>query len=642
MADTVKNIKAVISAEDRTGKGIDSASNSLRKLEKDVVKLVAGYFAFSKVSDFINSSIESFRRQEEEVARLSAALSNVATARETDLQMLKMQASALQQVTKFGDEQIMSAQAMLATFQLNGDAISQLTPRILDMASGVQNLTGGQVDLQQISIAVGKALTSGIGILSRYGVVLTEAQKKAYETANAEEKLNIITEALDMNYKGIASTMANTLSGKIVKLTNNFDDLKEKIGEAITLSMVPWINTLDDGITAANKTEGELNDLAYILSYVSQFLFDTGKAIQVFFMGIGAVILDTADLVTFRMIPSLHAMRDEAYSSIGDVINKTADAQAEFKDMRQRIINGESALNKMGTSGSQALENINETAEETKKKLADVAVEAKKLADKMNEVLVEQAEGELDIKQKTAEAYVKQEEKVADLRKQLATETDETKRAEIEATLQKQTDALEKAKTIEIAYSNEVADVRRFNAQTEFEQELEKLQIRRINFQNEITEKISGIQKEIEANKTKVDEITKLSKIQADDAIANSNRATNAIIDNYNKEIDAATKSRIARATSITPSSSSPIANLLSGAPLSYSPRASGGPVSAGRSYLVGERGPELFMPNVSGSISPNGGITINITGNEFVGEEGIADRLGKEIMRAIKANIKL
>jgi hypothetical protein len=35
--------------------------------------------------------------------------------------------------------------------------------------------------------------------------------------------------------------------------------------------------------------------------------------------------------------------------------------------------------------------------------------------------------------------------------------------------------------------------------------------------------------------------------------------------------------------------------------------RASGGPVSAGTSYLVGEQGPELFVPSSSGSILPNG-----------------------------------
>ena len=37
-------------------------------------------------------------------------------------------------------------------------------------------------------------------------------------------------------------------------------------------------------------------------------------------------------------------------------------------------------------------------------------------------------------------------------------------------------------------------------------------------------------------------------------------------------------------------------------------PRASGGPVSAGAPYLVGEAGPELFVPSSAGSIVPNGG----------------------------------
>lgn len=35
--------------------------------------------------------------------------------------------------------------------------------------------------------------------------------------------------------------------------------------------------------------------------------------------------------------------------------------------------------------------------------------------------------------------------------------------------------------------------------------------------------------------------------------------------------------------------------------------RAGGGPVGAGKTYLVGERGPELFVPGGSGSIIPNG-----------------------------------
>lgn len=38
-----------------------------------------------------------------------------------------------------------------------------------------------------------------------------------------------------------------------------------------------------------------------------------------------------------------------------------------------------------------------------------------------------------------------------------------------------------------------------------------------------------------------------------------------------------------------------------------FKPRAMGGPVTSGQGYLVGERGPELFVPRASGTIVPNG-----------------------------------
>lgn len=41
--------------------------------------------------------------------------------------------------------------------------------------------------------------------------------------------------------------------------------------------------------------------------------------------------------------------------------------------------------------------------------------------------------------------------------------------------------------------------------------------------------------------------------------------------------------------------------------------KADGGPVRAGTAYMVGERGPEMFVPSQSGTIVPSGGITINV-----------------------------
>ena len=73
--------------------------------------------------------------------------------------------------------------------------------------------------------------------------------------------------------------------------------------------------------------------------------------------------------------------------------------------------------------------------------------------------------------------------------------------------------------------------------------------------------------------------------------------------------------------------------------------RASGGPVQPGRTFLVGEKGPELFTPSTYGSIAANGsggGVTIIISGNSFVGSEDIADKIGRDIMNKLKQTIKI
>ena len=70
--------------------------------------------------------------------------------------------------------------------------------------------------------------------------------------------------------------------------------------------------------------------------------------------------------------------------------------------------------------------------------------------------------------------------------------------------------------------------------------------------------------------------------------------------------------------------------------------RASGGPVSPGRGYLVGERGPELFVPTASGRIETGRAgardIRMSITINAPAGGDPQAlGRSGKQVARAVK-----
>lgn len=76
--------------------------------------------------------------------------------------------------------------------------------------------------------------------------------------------------------------------------------------------------------------------------------------------------------------------------------------------------------------------------------------------------------------------------------------------------------------------------------------------------------------------------------------------------------------------------------------------KAMGGPVSGGSTYMVGERGPELFTPNRSGTIIPNhaltgnSNITVNVdaTGSSVEGNAEDSKRLGEAIGIAIRTEL--
>jgi hypothetical protein len=64
---------------------------------------------------------------------------------------------------------------------------------------------------------------------------------------------------------------------------------------------------------------------------------------------------------------------------------------------------------------------------------------------------------------------------------------------------------------------------------------------------------------------------------------------------------------------------------------------ATGGPASAGRPYLVGEKGPELFVPGSNGNVVPNnamGGNSYTINVNAGVGDPRA---IGQQIVEYVK-----
>ena len=78
-----------------------------------------------------------------------------------------------------------------------------------------------------------------------------------------------------------------------------------------------------------------------------------------------------------------------------------------------------------------------------------------------------------------------------------------------------------------------------------------------------------------------------------------------------------------------------------------FGSRAAGGQVKAGGSYMVGERGPEMFTPKVSGMITPNNAIgptnivvNVDASGSSVEGDEQQGRELGRLISVAVQSEL--
>ena len=162
-------------------------------------------------------------------AQLVAVLKSTKGAAGLTAAELNNMAGELQKVTTYGDEAIIGAQSLLLTFtKIGKDTFPDATEAVLNMSTAL-----GQ-DLRSSAIQVGKALNDpilGVTALGRAGVQFTQDQKNLIkslvETGRVAEAQRIILQELETQMGGSARAARDTLGGAINGLQEAFGNLLE-------------------------------------------------------------------------------------------------------------------------------------------------------------------------------------------------------------------------------------------------------------------------------------------------------------------------------------------------------------------------------------------------------------------------------
>lgn len=223
---------------ERLGHAGGKAAGTLTSAFAKAAGAIGAAFAAWRVADFVRDSVELANVQEEAFAKVEAVVRATGGAAGFAAEEMARMASALQEVTTYGDEAILGAQSVLATFkEVKGDVFRDATQAILDLSTVMNQ------DLKSSAVQLGKALNDpiqGVSALQEVGVSFTESQKEQIEalveSGRVMEAQRLILAELESEFGGVAKAAASTFGGALKQVSNAWGDLKEAIGAYLTQS----------------------------------------------------------------------------------------------------------------------------------------------------------------------------------------------------------------------------------------------------------------------------------------------------------------------------------------------------------------------------------------------------------------------
>ncbi len=226
-------------------RSMDAAQKRIRDLGRSVVDAGRGMRDFGAGMSVAvtaplvlmgKTSLDAWKVQEEAIRRVDAALRSTGGTVGFTSAELQAMAGEFQKVTTVGDEAILQMQAVLLTFtNIRGEEFEAANTAILNLSAALGT------DLQSAAIQVGKALNdpiAGISALARSGIQFTAAQKETVrqlvETGRVAQAQQIILRELDVQFGGMAQTLAQSGFGQHQQALNALGDAFEQVGQALT------------------------------------------------------------------------------------------------------------------------------------------------------------------------------------------------------------------------------------------------------------------------------------------------------------------------------------------------------------------------------------------------------------------------
>ena len=250
MAEFVKNIDK---ATRKTADAVSSMDKSFKSLQGAVNGLIgvgaalAGAFSVGEIVRFGSEAVRAFGEAEAAASRLNSALEGSGRLTQANQQAIIDSAQRLSQITSAEDDAIIEATAKLANFakQLSGPELAQAQQAII----GLSTVMG--VDLNTAATQLGKTLSGASNTIGRTGIEISK-------TADQSQRLTEVLSATNTMFEtatGLADTAEGRFANLQKQTGEVIETFGGLISEGLDLSEV--YKVLTEGVVSLNDFLGE-------------------------------------------------------------------------------------------------------------------------------------------------------------------------------------------------------------------------------------------------------------------------------------------------------------------------------------------------------------------------------------------------
>jgi hypothetical protein len=622
-------------------KSLAATSTAAKGLGASLATSLAPLLTVGAAIATVSNAIGTFQDRERDVAILTQGLQNLG-AGTAQLNELQEAANRLGNQTLFNQEEFTRGFNLLTSFRNIGvDSYSRVAQAAADIAQV------NQVDVSTSFMQLAKALQDperNLSNLNRSGIAFTKQQteviKELMKTNKIAEAHAMILSIVEESYNGLAQAASEGFAGEVDTLGESFRDFSETLGKALEPALIAATKGLTALIDAAdNLFKSPLGKTAAVFTAIA--LAAKGVAIALPLVSAGLIKVAAAGgiaTIALNAIP---------FVAIATGLGLLTTAFFKFRGEKEKFdalvtTGGEADLTAAIEDQAEVVKALENQLEKTNKKRAGHV--KKRLEEEQAELRI--LKGRLNTVQSDKKIDEAKSNIIAKTEKENKLEDDKSKK--FQDFLKKKQLEKELLEASINGNREEVELQHQINAAVEIHGEKNRQKITDILTAN------AGLDSQVDKLKEAGDAADGLSDVFAEIGDTIGSQISDALVGAINgtRSLGEAAKSIVNDlANSLLRLGINTLLKSTGFGIFSNLPGfANGGRPPVGRASVVGEKGPELFVPSTAGTIIPNnrigGGVTNNIvvnvdaSGSNVEGNEGQSRELGLVLSTAIQAQL--